>query len=76
MDKTATLKELKAKHPGEETYLISDDCCDITAGKEAGIDNIIVVTYGWGLKEALIAAKPNQIFNTVDELSRYLHSII
>jgi phosphoglycolate phosphatase len=53
--------------------MVGDTMYDINGGKFNRISTI-AVGYGFGIKEELLAAEPDYYVESVEELSRILHS--
>ena len=51
----------------EEVILVGDSATDIETGKNAGVKTI-AVTYGFGSREEIQAARPESILNDLEEL--------
>lgn len=75
MSKVATFLKLKETYPGEKFVFAGDTKGDMIEGKKAGIDRVIGVTYGWGLKEDLEAVGADHIVDSVAALGRVLRGI-
>jgi len=57
----------------KEIVMVGDTVYDINGGKHNRISTI-AVGYGFGIKEELLAAEPDYYVESVEELSRVLHS--
>lgn len=57
----------------QEIVMVGDTIYDINGGKHNRISTI-AVGYGFGIKEELLAAEPDYYVESVEELSRILHS--
>jgi phosphoglycolate phosphatase len=57
----------------KEVVMVGDTVYDINGGKYNRISTI-AVGYGFGIKEELLAAEPDYYVESVEELSRILHS--
>jgi phosphoglycolate phosphatase len=57
----------------KEVVMVGDTVYDINGGKFNRISTI-AVGYGFGIKEELLAAEPDYFVESVEELSRILHS--
>jgi phosphoglycolate phosphatase len=57
----------------KEIVMVGDTIYDINGGKHNRISTI-AVGYGFGIKEELLAAEPDYYVESVEELSRILHS--
>jgi phosphoglycolate phosphatase-like HAD superfamily hydrolase len=55
----------------ERTWLIGDTVSDIDAARAAGA-HALAVTWGWQSKAVLARRAPEQLFDTVAEVERYL----
>ena len=56
----------------EMALIIGDGSADIEAGKRAGVYTC-GVTYGLGLKEELIEAKPDFLIDDLKQLTEHFH---
>lgn len=68
MSKVAAFHSIQNRYPGEKIVFAGDTKGDIIEGKKAGLDVVIGVTYGWGLKEDLTAASADVLVDSVNDL--------
>lgn len=73
--KVAAFLSLQRAYPEEKFIFAGDTKGDIHEGKEAGLDTVIGVTYGWGLQEDLEEAGADLIAGSVEELGVLIKQI-
>lgn len=73
--KVKKFEQIKAEYPGERTYLITDTSGDIMEAREAQLDVVVGVTWGWHAPEVVRAAKPDYIFDEPSQLTDFLRKI-
>lgn len=69
---TKVINKFKIKR--EEIIMIGDKDIDYDLAKKAGLDNILLVDYGWGynkdkIKQRFLVKKPSDILKAIKELS-------
>jgi len=67
------LMAIRQINHSKEIVMVGDTIYDINGGKHNRISTI-AVGYGFGIKEELLAAEPDYYVESVEELSRILHS--
>ena len=67
---------MRRRYPGEKIIFAGDTKGDILEGKQAGLDLVIGVTYGWGYQKDLAEAGADVLVDSVGELRQLLEATL
>jgi phosphoglycolate phosphatase len=73
--KEKKFQRVRSIFPGEKTYFVCDTTGDILEAKNIGIDVVIGVGWGWHTPEKLTHAKPDYVFEKIEELQEFFNGL-
>ena len=74
--KAKAFAALRQRHPCEPVAFACDTRGDVLEAKAAGVDSVIAVTYGWGLRADLEEAGADALVDSIPELDAELRRFL